>query len=332
MTPDPGLESTRRFALGEVKRVLGLTEAGTDRLFAKAKTALGPDRTAQCLDLARQARLTDRWIPVSAVAALIAGTHVLGPEWWTRVHEELDDSLAWLPRGIPDKLLTAGHGDKATEEGGSSLDLLARWIADDAADKDWGRPVDRVDVNDPRVDGRVGVPKGASAGDRVTAIFATGGRIWVDIVDRNAEPAEGGAAGAPQVSAPKPGAAPRLGTRLAERRFHDVAQVRSAWSLATSAAPIRLPGETAGRATDPYAVKLEADISRRLFDWAKGQGATAQQLAGPWRTVDGLWSARLRLGVIYGLPGSWVAFDDAVIAAVDDDRPALQEAISALGI
>jgi hypothetical protein len=102
--------------------------------------------------------------------------------------------------------------------------------------------------------------------------------------------------------------------------------------MATSTAPVRLPGETAGRATDPYAAKLEADVSRRLYEWAKAQGVTAQQLAGPWRTIDGLWSARLRLGLIYGRPGAWITFDDAVIAAVDDDRAALQEALASLGV
>jgi hypothetical protein len=172
----------------------------------------------------------------------------------------------------------------------------------------------------------VGVPKGAKAGDRVTAIVDIGCRVWIDIVDRNAE-AESEAGAAPRAALP-----PRLGTRLAERRFHDVAQIRPAWAMATSTAPVRLPGETAGRATDPYAAKLEADVSRRLYEWAKAQGVTAQQLAGPWRTIDGLWSARLRLGLIYGRPGAWITFDDAVIAAVDDDRAALQEALASLGV
>jgi hypothetical protein len=327
MTSDPGLDSTRRFAAAEIKRLLGIAEPTSDRLFAKARTVIGQDRANRCLDLARQALLTRRWVPASAIASLVVGTQDLGPEWWGRNHEELAESRLWVQKGIPDRLLTAGHGDPDTEDGGSCLDLLGQWVSDDAADRAWGRPVDRVDVDDPRVDGRVGLPKDARAGDRLTAIFAPGGRVWVDVVDRNAEAGAAEPAMTPHHTRPA-----RLGTRLSQRTVHDVAQIRSAWTMATSAAPIRLPGEMAGRANDPYAASIEADVSRRLYDWARAQGIGAQQLAGPWRTKDGLWSARLRLGLIYGLPGAWLAFDDAVIATIDDDRAALREALAALGI
>lgn len=329
MASDPDFERTRRFALAQVKRVLGIAEPTTDRLFAKARTVLGQDRATQCLELARLARLSDRWIPVSAIAALVAGTQSLGPEWWSSQHEALTPTRTWESLGIPEALLAAGHGDPATEGGGSCLALLGLWIADDAADNEWGRPVDRVDMNDPRIGGRVAVPAGANAGDRFTAGFAPGARVWVDVVDLDAD-AEG-ATGAAGAAASRAMARPRLGTRLAERKFHDVAQVRSAWPIATATGPIRLPGEMAGRSSDPFAAHLDHDASRRLFQWAVANGENARELAGPWRTKDALWSARLRIGLPYGRPGAWLTFDDAVVAAVDGNDEVLMDALATLG-
>jgi hypothetical protein len=322
MPADHDLERTRRFAIGEIKRVLGITEPTVDRLFAKARTVLGQDRASQCLELARLAPLSRRWVPTSAIASLVAGTQSLGAEWWTRQHEELTAARTWEGLGTPEALLGAGHGDPSTEDGGSCLALLGRWISDDAADKEWGRPVDHVDMDDPQVSGRVGVPVGAKGGARLTAIFAPGGRVWVDVVDLDAGVEPGHGRGARAV---------RLGTRLAERRYHDVAQVRSAWSLATSTGPIRLPGEMAGRASDPFAAHIEAVDSRHLFEWAVAHGANARDLAGPWRTKDALWSARLRLGLLYNRPGAWITFDDAVLALVDGQEGALADALNKLG-
>jgi hypothetical protein len=308
MMSDTSFGSTRRFALGEVKRLLGILDPSADKLFSKARTVLGADRANRCLELARLAPLTRRWVPASAIASLIVGTLDLGPEWWTRQHEELTADRLWEVRGTPDGLLDAGHGDEEREDSGSCLALLGGWIADDAADKEWGRPVDRVDMSDPRVDGRVTLPEGVSVGDRLTAIFAPGGRVWVEVVEGPSRP----------------------GSRLAERRYHEVAEARSAWSMATATGPIRLPGETAGRASDPFADAIDHDASRRLFDWAKTQGVTATQLTGPWRTKEALWSARHRLGLPYSRPGEWFTFDDAVAAAIDGDRAELMSALADL--
>ena len=321
MPGDTDLERTRRFAMAQVKRVLGMADPTVDRLFAKARTVLGQDRANQCLELAKLARLTDRWMPTAALASLVAGTQTLGVEWWTRQHEVLTPTRTWDAIGVPEALLNAGHGDPATEDGGSSLPLLGLWISDDAADKEWGRPVDRVDMGDPRVAGRVAPPAGAQPGDRFTAIIAPGGRVWVDVVDLDAgvEGAVGGARGRR-----------RLGTRLAEREYHDVAQVRSAWSIATATAPLRLPGEMAGRSSDPFAAHLDHDASRRLFQWAVANGESGRDLAGPWRTKDALWSARLRIGLPYSRPGAWVTFDDAVVAAVDGNEAVMMNALAKL--
>jgi hypothetical protein len=327
-------EKTRRFALAQIKRVLGMAEPTTDRLFAKARTVLGQDRANQILELARLARLSDRWMSVSALAALVAGTQALGPEWWTRPHEALTPTRTWETLGIPEALLAAGHGDLATEDGGSCLALLGLWIADDAADNDWGRPTDRIDMNDPRSVGVVAAPAAASAGDRFTVGFAPGARVWVDVVDLDAD-AEGavgearGAGGA--VGAGGASGRPRLASRLAERKYHDVALVQSAWSIATATGPIRLPGEMAGRSSDPFAAHLDHDASRRLFQWAVANGENARELAGPWRTKDALWTARLRLGLPYSRPGAWLMFDDAVVAAIDGNDAAVMNALATLG-
>ncbi len=329
MAGDTDLERTRRYATGEIKRILDVIEPTADRLFARARTVLGQDCANWCLDLAKEAPLTRRWVPMAAIASLVAGTQDLGLDWWTRVHEELADSRLWVGQGVPETLLNVGHGDPETEDGGSCLAVLGEWISDDAANKEWGRPVDRVDMRDSRVDGRIVLPETARTGDRLTAIFAPGGRVWVDVVDGIA-PAVDSPAGAPPARGRVPS---KLGSRLAERRHHQVALIRSAWSLATSVAPIRLPGEMPGRArTDPFADPIEADVSRRLYEWAKANAMVRGEMTGPWRTKDALWSARLKLGLLHARPGAWIAFDDAVTAVVDDDRAELQLALAALDI
>jgi hypothetical protein len=319
---DTDLDRTRRYSTGEVKRLLGILEPTTDRLFAKARAVLGQDRAKRCLDLAKLSPLSRRWVATSAVAALVVGTGELGPDWWARGHEELGEDHKWVQKGIPDVLLNYGHGDAETEDGGSCLAQLGDWVADDAADKTWGRPIDRVDMSRPIADGRVGLPDGASAGDRLTAIFAPGGRVWVEVIDLNAEPDGDGP--------PRAAGRARLVSRLAERNYHDVAIVRSAWTMANSTGPIRLPGETPGRNSDPFSDTIDADSSRRLYDWAKANAITPRELSGPWRTKDALWSARLKLGLLYGRPGAWVTFDEAVVAVIDDDRTALADLLVTL--
>ena len=321
MMIDAELDRTRRFSAGEVKRLLGISEPTVDRLFARARAVLGQDRADQCLRQARLAPLTRRWVPTSAIAALIVGTTELGREWWTRPHEELAPNRTWSVRGVPDTILWAARLDPELEEAGSCLAALGGWIADDAADKEWGRPIDRIDMKDPRVDGRVALPDGVRAGDRLTAIVSPGGRVWVDVLERE-----------PEAGAGHGGGRRRLGSRLAERTYHDAAQVRSAWTVATATGPLRLPGEVAGRVSDPFGAHIDPDVSRRLYDWALSSGAAAQQLGTPWRTKDAIWTARLRIGLPYGRPGSWVNFDDAVTAVVDDDRADLLEALAALGV
>ncbi|HEX7490903.1 MAG TPA: hypothetical protein VF337_04305 [Candidatus Limnocylindrales bacterium] len=315
MPSDTDLDKTRRFAAGEIKRLLAIADPTADRLFVKARAVLGQDRTNRCLDLAKIAPLSRRYVPTSALAALVLGTGELGVEWWGRPHEELTEAGLWASMGSPDALLAAGRGDLEIEDGGSCLAELANWIADDAADTLWGRPIDYVDIGDPGVDGRLVLPDDASVGDRLIANAGAGIRVWADVVEYQGMAAQGMAL---------------LGTRLAEKQYHDVAMVRSSWSIAFGVGPIRLPGETVGRPSDPFSDHLDHDSSRRLYTWALANGASKADLAGPWRTKDALWSARFRLGLPYSRPGDWYLFDEAVAAAIDDDREALAEALATL--
>jgi hypothetical protein len=274
---------------------------------------LGQDRANQILDLAKMAPLSNRYIPTSALASLLVGTADLGPEWWMRNHEELSEAREWEPRGTPDALLNAGHSDPEIEDGGSCLAELAGWIADDAANKAWGKPIDYLDIDG--VDGRAVLPDDARAGDRLTAIVSPGVRIWVDVIEREGKVGPGQS---------------RLDSHPAEHRTHEVAEVRSAWSIAVALGPIRLPGETPGRPSDPFSDHLDHDASRRLFSWALANGVSKADLAGPWRTKDALWTARFRFGLPYSRPGSWFIFDDAVAAAIDGDRDVLMDALARL--
>jgi hypothetical protein len=107
--------------------------------------------------------------------------------------------------------------------------------------------------------------------------------------------------------------------------------------MATDTGPIRFPGETAGRPTDPFAAPLDYTVADRLRVWAAKNGATAKQLGGPWHSKDDLWSARFRLGLPYSSPatspkwpGTWLEFDRAASAAVDGDTATLQQALNNL--
>jgi hypothetical protein len=64
------------------------------------------------------------------------------------------------------------------------LAALGSWVADDAADAQWGRPVDVVDLNNPRTDDRAVLPDGAKPGDRFVAAWDAGGRTYVHVVER----------------------------------------------------------------------------------------------------------------------------------------------------
>ncbi len=290
-----------------------------DALFDLAGDVLGGSRAARSLELARLAPLTRRWVVTWAIASLIIGTRALGLDWWSRHHEDLGADGTWLDRGTPDALLTAGHAPgPGKEDGRSCLALLGNWIADDAADSLWGRPIDFVDLNDYRGDDRVRLPPGAKPGDRFVASWDPGGRVLVDIVYRD---------GAADPEAEKKGLRRGpVGSTLGKAEYHDAYEAGWAWSVATHTGPIRLPGEPVRGPGDPFAVPIDPGVAARLHKWAIDHGAAADELGGMWRTKGDV-VAMIRSGLTSKRPGSWLHFTRAVEAVVDEDPIALAAAL-----
>jgi len=321
MSENRSLERSRQLAAAEARRLLGISELTQEALFELAGEVLGHARAQRCLELAFLAPLSRRSIPTSAVAQLIVGTRAVGPEWWSRMPETWVADLRRVHTGTPDALLTVGHDVlNSDEDGGSCLAALANWVADDAADAQWGRPIGYVDLNDPQADDRVVLPEHAKPGDRFVASFDPGGRVWVDVVERadSIDPLEKGE-----------NRQRSIGSRLAEHKHHDSAGAGWAWAIATDVGPVRLPGEIAGSPNDPFTMVLDSGIARQLFGWAADHGATVEELGTMWETKADLWSARFRLELA-GRDAAWWQFGLAASAALDDDTVALDEALSRL--
>jgi hypothetical protein len=312
------LKDIQSTAVEEAKRLMGLAVLTEDALFDLARAVLGQERGARCLELARLAPLTRRWWATSATASLIVGTRALGTEWWSTIHRDLT-GRRWIARGTPDEYLAANPDDPwSRRQCGSCLATLGVWVADDAANAEWGMPIDFVDFNDDEPDDRVVLPDGARPGDRFVATWDPGSLIEVHVVER---------AGPPDPSAERRGTRRgRLGTRLGEAWVHDATEAGWAWGMATDTGPIRLPGEIPGTPTDPFAADLDPAVAERLRAWAARNRATADELGGAWSTKDDLWSAWFRLGGPY-YTQTWWQFGKAATAAVDGDDAGLVEAL-----
>jgi hypothetical protein len=214
----------------------------------------------------------------------------------------------WLDRGTPDELLAADPGSASEAE--MQLSRLGSWAADDAADAKWGRPIDFVDLNDPRADDRLHLPDGIAAGDRVVASFDPGSRVWAAIVRRD-EPYEA----APDREGYRRAG---LGSVLAEHEIINVAEAGWAYAIATNIGPIYLPGETAGGHGDPFMDSVQPEAGTRLSSWAlKHDRKIADQCR--WVTRGDVWSAYFRLGLPYSRTGEWWPFERAAAAVVDAD-------------
>lgn len=324
------MESRQR-AAEMLPALLGIPHASTESLFELASDVLGQSRTGRCLELARLARLSRRWAATGAVAEFIAGTRLLGEAWWRTPHLEMVIGanpgvqrrvIRWEDRGTPDAYLARPQPPpKPGGHGPTILERVGCWIQDDAADLQWGRPVDYVDLNDPAAEDRILLPADARPGDRFVASFDPGSRVWVDIV---------------RWDQPDPIAEQRghrrglVGSRLAEHEICDVSEAGWAWGVAIDIGPVHLPGEEAGGATDPFAEQLDPEVARQLREWAASREGDAGQIGSPWRTKGDLWSARFRLRVPWHRNGSWHLFDQASRAAVDGDLIALRDAIARL--
>lgn len=315
-----------------ISAVLGISEVSAESLFDLAAEALGQPRAGRCLELCRLAGLSRRSAVTSAVAELIAGSRQLGEAWWGRPHHEMVTGhapadgnrrvIGWEDRGTPDaRLAQPGLAPEPGIYRPAILENVGCWIQDDAADLQWGRPVDYVDLNDFEPADRIVLPEGAQPGDRFVASFDPGSRVWVDIVrwdhrDLLAEQ-RGHRRGL-------------IGSKLAEHDICEVSEVGWAWAVATDIGPVLLPGESAGGPSDPFAGPLDADVARQLRDWAAAHEDDSDKVGAPWRTKGDLWAARYRLGAPRHRGGDWHLFDQAARAAVDEDLISLHKALSKL--
>jgi len=233
---------------------------------------------AQCLDLARLAPLTRRWVPTSALAALVRGRRVWGDCGSPSTRSYRRPCMGgWVSRRAADRgARRSGHG-----RCGSCLAQLGRWISDDAANKEWGRPVDwsmsPIRASTPVVFDRG--PRGRSA----DAAFAPAADL-ADVVDLNAGRA-----------------APRLGT--SSRKGSTTTWRRSGGLVARhGTVPIRLPAKRPAN-SDPL-----PRSSRRSTHVVSTNGPSpTRKRSGTGRAVahkDALWSARLRMGLLYSRQAS----------------------------
>ena len=236
------IESSRKLAREQVLDLLGIGPDAAE-LFDLAAQTLGDTRANRCRELAGQARLTRRSIACASVAQLIVASSRLGWSWWVEERDHMDALGRWEFEGSPEELLDRGREPADVLSVGSSLGVLATWACDDVADAEWGRPIDFVDLNDSRSDDRVRIPENARVGDRLTASYDPGCRVWLEVVERASEDQALEDLGRRQG---------RLGSvLLGENRCCDAADVGWAWGMATNGAPVRLPGETPGARSDP---------------------------------------------------------------------------------
>ena len=303
------LDETRQRAAEQVQSLLGIA-ADPSQLFGLAAAAFGATRADRCRELAGWARLTRRASATAAVAEMIMAVRRLGSTWWQRERREVIDDVHLSLRETPDAVLAHGIAAKENHSGvGSSLALLGSWACDDAADDEWGQPVDFIDLNDSRADDRVRIPAGAAVGDRLVASYDPGCRVWLDVVERDAEDPALESLGRRRG---------RVGTvLLAQRRCCDAADAGWAWGMALNGSLLRLPGETPGTDSDPFSRRLPEAVATRLYAGAVELGASADVLGKPWRTNGDLLAGAYRLGWPYTVAGSWHRWGRTVEETVD---------------
>lgn len=231
--------------------------------------------------------------------------------------------VRWVDRGTPDQYLVrdqevAVPGTYQT----TILETLGYWIEDDAADFEWGRPIDYVDLNDPGGKDRILLPAAAKPGDRFVASFDRGSRVWGEIMEWDDDPDPK----AEQLGYRRG----RLGSHLGDHEICDVSEAGWAWSIATDVGPIRLPGEIIGGRNDPFADEIDQEASGHLHDWAAAHEEDQELVGHRWFTKEDIWTARFRLRVPWERTGEWSPFDVATRALVDGDEAALRRAISNL--
>ncbi|MBB6349166.1 hypothetical protein ACWGH8_07845 [Nonomuraea muscovyensis] len=278
-------EDARTEARRIVSALLGEERPTAEALLADARPVLGDERTGRCLDLALGASLTRRSAELSAIAGLLVGTRDLGPEWWTRGRG------GKLP--APDEVLvTAVAIEPWTDL--TALEMLAAWIADDAADALWGAPVAEVDLNSWQAEDRFALPPDVRPGRRLVVHFDAGGRLDA-VVTRRADD--------------------ELGSNLdfQSLRYSRPAEAQWSWGVAAGLGPHPLPGDE----PDPYAREVDPRAAGILRDWALRHGATREQIGEGWRHVGDVVSAIERVDWMWR-SGEWFGWWRGASALVDD--------------
>jgi hypothetical protein len=278
-------EDARTEARRVVGDLLGDERPTAGKLIADVRPVLGEDRTARALGLALGASLTRRSAELAAIAALLVGTRELGEKWWTQ------------PRGgklpAPDEVVrTAVAIEPWTDL--TALEMLAAWIADDAADRMWGRPVTAVDLNSWQAEDRFDLPPGVRSGQRLVVHFDAGGRLDAVVIRRSDD---------------------ALGSNLdfQSLRYSGPAEAQWSWGVAAGLGPHRLPGES----PDPYAREIPSSAAGVLRAWALRHGATREQLGERWDTVGDVVAAIERVDWMWR-SGEWFGWWRGASALVDD--------------
>ncbi|MEV0583399.1 hypothetical protein [Nonomuraea sp. NPDC050310] len=278
-------EDARTEARRVIQNLLGEERPTSSTLIEQARPVIGQDRTARCVELALGASLTRRSAELASLAALLVGTRELGEEWWRR---ERGPKLP-APQEVLD---TATAIDPWTDL--TVLEMLAAWIADDAADALWGPAVAQVDLNSWQAEDRFDLPEGVKPGARLVVHFDAGGRLDAVVTRRPDE---------------------ELGSNLdfQSLRYSRPAETQWSWGVAAGLGPHRLPGED----PDPYAREVDPEAVEILYGWATRHGATPELLGEPWRTVGDVVTAIERVDWMWR-SAEWFGWWRGASALVDD--------------
>ncbi|GAA2673119.1 MULTISPECIES: hypothetical protein [Nonomuraea] len=278
-------EDARTEARRVINNLLGEQRPTAATLIADARATLGDERASQCLELALGASLTRRSAELSSIAALVVGVRELGDSWWE------NERGGKLPAPM-EVLRTSTAIDPWTDL--TLLEMLAAWIADDAADALWGPAVAEVDLNSWQAEDRIELPDTARPGQRLVVHFDAGGRLDALVTRRPDDD---------------------LGSNLdfSSLRYSKPAEAQWSWGVAAGLGPHRLPGED----PDPYARPVPGDAVRILREWALRHGATPEQLGESWSDVGDVVAAIERVDWMWR-SGEWFGWWRGASALVDD--------------
>ncbi|MEU3165533.1 hypothetical protein [Streptosporangium sp. NPDC006930] len=282
---DARAEDARTEARRLIRDLLGEERPDAALLLSEARSVLGADRVARSVELARGAPLTRRSTELAALAGLLVGTRELGERWW---HQERGDKLP-----APDEALRTSTAIEPWTDL-TVLEMLAAWIADDAADEAWGRPAAVTDLNSWQAEDRVELPKDAHPGQRVVVSFDAGGRLDAVVLRRPDD---------------------ELGSNLDfdSLRYSRPAEAQWSWGVAAGLGPHRLDEHP-----DPYERPVDAEAAATLHTWALRHGASAEQAGEVWRDRGDVIASIERIDWMWR-SGEWFAWWRGVSALVDGE-------------